>query len=420
MIELQHDIDEYASFDLFSDYLFEGFGRVELRENMGLYVQSRLMTIPRKNHEAAGIYLAENPEEADAIRQRLNRATLAPWSNKTATQRLGALNHELLPHAHAWLFDVTSFPKKGTKSPGVARQYCGELGKRANCQQVISLHLAAWNAALPMIMELYLPEEWTEDPERCREAGIPEEVEFRTRTEMALDQIDALLDAGFPRKTVIADTEFGVDQEFRQKLRARRLDYMLQIRKNITVERPHCLTGRTDAETLSVSKVAELLPKRAYKTMELRDGTKGTIRGRFAALRVRTAQVPEGGGREEKQWLLIEQPSEEEEPTHFWLSSLPPKRSLRKLAKLSRLRWRVERNYQDLKQEIGLGEFQGRKWRSFHHHLTLCMAAMTYLAIHRRVFPPQPLPFGRGDEAATRTSAPPRARPLSDLQAAIR
>jgi SRSO17 transposase len=251
------------------------------------------------------------------------------------------------------------------------------------------VHLSTSTLSLPLIMDLFLPKEWAFNPDRRAEAGVPEDIEFRTKSQIAVDQIDRLLDAGCARKTVVADADFGTNQKFRKDLQMRGLEYMGGTRKIVTVMQPKKLR-HLDREAMTLLEVAKALPAKAFRRITWREGTKGELSSRFAALRVVPAQGRHAGKElEQEQWLLIEWPEGEKEPTHYWFSNLSERTSLRRLVRLAMLRWRVERDYQDLKQELGLKDYQGRMWRGFHHHLVLCMAAMYYLALHRRVFPPE-------------------------------
>lgn len=384
---------QIRSFDEFTDYLFAGPDTTSRRKNLGLYVQSRMLTIDRKNHQVVGEAIAPSKDEADAYRQRLNRVILARWKTEQVRDRLWKLDHELLPQASSWIVDSTGLPKKGDKSVGVGWQYCGQLGKTANCQVVTSLHLATAKQSLPLAMDLYLPKKWANDEQRRREAKIPEDIEFRTQYQIALDQMDALVEAGYPERIVVADSGFGDNSNFRNGLVERGLDYVVAIHPKASV-RPVRPVGVLPAEPINVKKLAEKLPKKAFHKVTWRMGTKGELSSRFAALRVGVSNQP---GLE--QWLLIEWPSNTKEPVGLWLSNLGPRTSMKRLVRLAHLRWRVERDYQDMKQELGLGDYQGRTWPGFHHHLTLCMAAFTYLALHRRVFPPEPRPITGGDSA---------------------
>ena len=306
----------------------------------------------------------------------------------------------------AWIIDDTGFPKKGRHSVGVARQYCGQLGKQDNCQVAVSLSLANTHASLPVAYRLYLPEDWASDAARRRKAHVPKEIGFKTKPEIALEQIRAACDAGLPRGVVLMDAGYGANTELRRSIAALDLTYVAGILPNTTVwapgkapARPKVWSGRGRPPSLmrrdsrhrpiSVKALAMSLPAKAWRTVTWREGTAEPLTSRFARVRVRaahrdynlTAARPE-------EWLLIEWPKGEAEPIKYWFSTLPEKISFTRLVDLTKLRWRIERDYQDLKQEIGLGHFEGRGWRGFHHHATLCIAAYGFLISERETIPP--------------------------------
>jgi SRSO17 transposase len=392
----------------FTAAIFGGCGGRPMMANIGLCVHTRLGDARRKTHQPAGQHLAQNASEADALRQKMNRATLAPWDDAVVRRRLYELARHVVPGAFAWIIDDTSIEKKGTKSPGVARQYSGTVGKVSNCQAVVSTHLAGWTGSLPLEMELFVPEVWFNDAERCREAGIPDDLEFRTKVVMALEQVDRLLAAGVPPPGVLlSDLGYGKSGMFRRGLRERKLEYVVGIPENLAVWRPdegplppprYSGLGRPPTKwrigehlPVSVRELAFELPEDAWSDVELELGRHERVRTRFAALRVRTAHRARAGAPPgEEEWLLVEWPEGAASPTHYFLSNLAPETTVQRLAEVAKLRWRVERDYQDLKQEVGFAHHEGRRWRGFNHHLTICMAAMAYLAARRALSPPRP------------------------------
>jgi SRSO17 transposase len=307
----------------------------------------------------------------------------------------------------AWIIDDTGFPKKGTHSVGVARQYCGELGKQDNCQVAVSLSLANADGSLPVAYRLYLPQSWASDADRRKKAGVPEEIDFQTKIEIALDQIRAAAAAGLPRGVVLIDAGYGPHSDLRSAITALGLPYAVGILSNTTVWPPG--TGplppkpytpgrgsptkllRRDAEhrPVSIKDLAFSLPARAWRTITWREGTNEPLRSRFARLRIHIAHRDfERSEPWPEEWLLIEWPKGEKEPTKYWLSTLPETIGFARLVDLAKLRWRIERDYHELKQELGLGHFEGRGWRGFHHHATLCIAAYAFLISERETIPP--------------------------------
>ena len=333
----------------------------------------------------------------------------------------------------AWIIDDTGLPKQGRHSVGVARQYCGQLGKEDNCQVAVSLSLANSHASLPVAYRLYLPQEWTTDRERLRKVGVPEEIVFQTKHKIALDQLRWACAAGLPRGVVLTDAGYGNNSDLRADITALQLTYVAGIQSNTTVWAPGTgplpakkWSGRgrppkrlqRDAEhwPVSVKDLALGLPKRAWRTVTWREGSAEHLSSRFARVRVRVARRDEKRTESRpEEWLLIEWPKDEKEPTKYWLSTLPEDMTFRRLVELAKLRWRIERDYQELKQEVGLGHFEGRGWRGFHHHATLCIAAYGFLISERETIPPS------GTRSATLFSppaVPPGYRPRGSAIAA--
>jgi SRSO17 transposase len=299
----------------------------------------------------------------------------------------------------AWIIDDTGFPKQGRHSVGVQNQYCGQLGKQANCQVAVSLSIANHHASLPVAHRLYLSKDWVADAERRAKTGVPDEIVFKTKLQIALDQIHSACEAGIPRGVVLMDAAYGNDSELRAGLTKLKLKYVAGIQSNYLVWPPGTgprrrgklpnNTGRRDEPDLvSVKKLALTLPQAAWRTVRWREGSNDWLSSRFARVRVRarySRMLPE---LIQQEWLLIEWPEGEAAPTKYWLSTLPASSGFRRLVDLAKLRWRIERDYQELKQEVGLGHFEGRGWRGFHHHATLCIAAYGFLVSERGMIPP--------------------------------
>ena len=351
-----------------------------------------------------------NPSNVQATRQSLHHLVAkAPWNDQSL---LDQVREQVLPAMQnhgpvvAWIVDDTGFPKKGKHSVGVTRQYCGQVGKQENCRIAVSLSVATWNSSLPIAYRLYLPKDWAEDSERREKAEVPEEVGFQTKPEIALDQIRAAVEAQVPRGVVLADAAYGINTEFRDALRELGLPYVVGVQSSMTVwepgkqplpakprrkmGRPPRLLQRTaQHQPVAVKQMATSLPAHTFKEISWREGTDRKLRSRFAAVRVRPAHRDyEKAEPHAEQWLLIEWPRKEPEPTKYWISTLPPHTPLQALVKIAKQRWIIERDYQELKQELGLGHFEGRNWRGFHHHATLCMAAYGFLVAERSRFSP--------------------------------
>jgi SRSO17 transposase len=333
----------------------------------------------------------------------------APWSDEAILESVRGQVLTAMKQSGpvaAWIVDDTGFPKKGTHSVGVARQYCGQLGKQDNCQVAVSLSVATYHASLPVAWRLYLPESWASDGERRKAARVPEEIHFQTKPMIALGHIRQAVEQGVPKAPVLADAGYGHETRFREGITELGLRYVVGVQENTTVWRPGELPPRkkrrkgrgrpptrlqrdTDHQPVSVQQLAREMPDRAWKTVTWREGTKQKLRSRFAAVRVRPAHrdhlrsepYPE-------EWLLIEWPASEAEPTKYWLSTLPAHSRLSALVRLAHHRWILERDYEELKQELGLGHYEGRGWRGFHHHASLCIAAYGFLVMERTRFSP--------------------------------
>jgi SRSO17 transposase len=327
---------------------------------------------------------------------------IAPWSDEKVLTKIREM---VLPAIEkggpieAWIIDDTAFPKQGKHSVGVHHQYCGQLGKQANCQVAVSLSIANHFASLPVAYRLYLPKNWAEDDVRRAQAGVPADISFKTKPEIALEQIRWACEARLPRGTVLMDAGYGNDSRLRTGITALGLRYVAGILPNTLMwpsgavprrkGKPLNNTGRRDEpDLISAKEIALALPKRAWRRIEWREGSASRLSSRFARVRVGVGHnklMPESLLPE---WLLIEWPEGEPEPVKYWLSTLPARISFRKLVDFTKLRWRIERDYQELKQEVGLGHYEGRGWRGFHHHATLCIAAYGFLIAERATIPP--------------------------------
>jgi SRSO17 transposase len=299
----------------------------------------------------------------------------------------------------AWILDDTSFPKQGKHSVGVQHQYCGQLGKQANCQVAVSLSIANHSASLPVAWRLYLPQDWSKDRARRKKAGVAKEIKFKTKPEIALEQIRWACEAGLPRGVGLMDAAYGNDSRLRAGMTELGVLYVASILPNTLMWRsgtgprrtgkPLNNTGRRDQpELISAKEVTLDLPKDAWRTVRWREGSADWLSSRFARVRVRVGHNKLHPEQLVEEWLLIEWPEDEAEPTKYWLSTLPENISFQRLVDFAKLRWRIERDYQELKQEVGLGHYEGRGWRGFHHHATLCIAAYGFLIAERATIPP--------------------------------
>jgi len=385
------------------------------------YCLGLIMPGERKSVEPMAAVTA--PERTAAQHQSLlHFVGKSSWSDEKVLTKVG---ETVLPaiESHgpieAWIIDDTGFPKQGKHSVGVARQYCGQLGKQDNCQVAGSLSLANHHASLPVAWRLYLPKEWASDEERRRKVGVPEEIEFRTQPQIALEQIEAACEAGLPRGVVLMDAGYGCNTQLRAGVSALALTDVAGILPNTTVwtsdtepltprkwsgrgRRPKRLRRDNGHKPISVEELALGSPRRAWRKITWREGSCERLSSRFAHVRVRAAHRDYTLAEPRpEEWLLVEWPEGEEKPTKYWFSTLPKNIAFRKMAGIAKLRWRIERDYQELKQEVGLCHFEGRGWRGFHHHAALCIAAYKFLVSERETIPPSgPRPTARCEEPA--------------------
>lgn len=389
-------------FERYMEHLAAGLGHADRHAGLKGYCTGLILPGERKSVEPMAARI--DPLHASARHQALHHfVAQADWSDQEMLRRVAQWVVPKMGFAAGgfWIIDDTAFPKKGAHSVGVARQYCGVLGKQDNCQVAVSVSLANEQASVPVAYRLYLPKSWADDAARRRKVGVPDEVKFATKTEIALAQLERLLAEGAPRHCVLADAGYGVDTSFRHRLNELGLPYVVGITSSLVVwppgieplpPKPYSGTGRPPVmprrtprrQPVSVKALAQALPAGAFHTISWREGTNETLSSRFAAVRVRHAGGNAGRARlHPEQWLLIEWPAGDAEPLKYFLSNLPADTAVNELVVAAHMRWRIERDYQDLKQELGLGHYEGRGWRGFHHHAALTIAAYGFLIAER-------------------------------------
>ena len=396
-------------FAAYIEGLAEAAGHADRNIPLKNYCTGLLLPGERKSVEPMAARLA--PNNVRRMHQSLHHVVAdAPWNDEAV------LNHCLdfvLPAmlrqepVVAWVVDDTGFPKKGQESVGVARQYCGQVGKQDNCRVAVSLSVTTEKASMPVAFRLYLPEAWTKDRKRRKKTGVPVDIAFQTKAEIALEQIQRARQRGIPQGVVLADAGYGNDTRFRMALIETGLTYVMGVQSTVTVWKPgeepkpasarKGSTGRprkllqrdSKHQPVSAKELALALPAEAWHKVTWRQGVKQKLQSRFAALRVRPAHRDYWRAEPHpEEWLLIEWPSDETEPTKYWLSTLSADTPLVELVHMAKHRWIIERDYQELKQELGLGHYEGRGWRGFHHHATLCIAAYGFLVAERNRFFP--------------------------------
>lgn len=403
-LKLEHEIavskSLEARFEKYGEIIAASLAHVDRELPAQWYLKGLMLPGGRKSVEPMAARV--QPHNVRSAHQSMHHLVAdAQWSDAAL---LAVVASEVLPvlakksKTCHWIVDDTGFAKKGMHSVGVARQYCGRLGKTDNCQVAVSLSIANEHGSLPLAYQLYLPQEWAEDAARRKKAGVPEAIEFRTKTAIALEQIDAVLAAGVPQGVVLADAAYGTDTHWREQLSERGLLYMVGVRDNTKVwcgahqpapmppaspkgGRPRTRPVR-DAKhaPVSVHEVAQSLSPQKFRRVTWREGTAELLSSRFAAVRACPAHNSQP---HDEQWLLIEWPQEDPEPRHYWFSTLPANTPIKTLVATAQGRWRIERDYQELKSELGLHHYEGRNWRGFHHHASLCIAAYGFLMRER-------------------------------------
>jgi SRSO17 transposase len=400
--------DDEARFSAYVEGLTSVIGHADRAKPLRDYCLGLMMPCERKSVEPMAAITA--PDRTAAQHQSLlHFVGEGKWSDEKILAKVRELvlpKMERRGPIEAWIIDDTGFPKKGQHSVGVTRQYCGELGKQDNCQVAVTLSIANHDASLPVAYRLYLPKDWASDRERRRKVGVPDEIGFKTKPEIALAQIRWACEAGLPHGVVLMDAGYGVNTDLRMNITTLGLSYVAGIQSHTTVwapgkgprprkkwlgrgRRPKLLRRDDKHRPVSIKQLALALPGHAWRKITWREATAEKLSSRFARVRIRVAHRDYWmSNSRPEEWLLIEWPDGEKEPIKYWLSTLPENIALRQLVDIAKLRWRIERDYQELKQEVGLGHFEGRGWRGFHHHATLCIAAYGFLVSERETIPP--------------------------------
>jgi SRSO17 transposase len=363
------------------------------RQHWGeVYIRGLLTEGGRKTAASIGQRLPDG--NVQALQQFVGQS---PWHNEPVRQKLAQTLIKAMSPKPIWIIDDTGFPKKGTNSVGVARQYSGTLGKTGNCQVAVSINYASDQACIPLDFTLYLPEEWFGDQQRLKKAGVPEEVTFKPKWELALKMVDRIRTWEVPEGIVCADAGYGRVTKFRKALDKRHLQYVVGIdntagawKEAANLSQPKYQgTGRPRKrpknipKPQSVAEIARNLPESAWQIICWRQGAKGKLESRFACLRVQPSHSYYNRNEESEEilWLLIEWPQKESEPTKYWFSNLPADTSLKELVYIAKSRWWIEQNYQQLKDELGLDHYEGRSWLGWNHHVTLTMIAFGFLTL---------------------------------------
>ena len=386
----------------FSGEMFASMKRKDQRGWGEVYVRGLMLDGKRKSIEPMAARLADGDEQC--LQQFVNQS---PWDPVPVRRALARrMSRELSPDA--WVIDDTGFPKFGKDSVGVARQYSGCLGKVGNCQIGVSINAATEDASCPLDWRLFIPTEWDEDSdfnrERRKKTRLPEDVHHTEKWRLALVMIDELIAWGLKPPVMLGDGAYGDVTELRSELEEREIEYVLDVKgttsaysEDVKPTRPPKPEGRGRPPAMryredpaSLKALALTAGKPAAVTVTWREGTRGSMSSRFIALRVRPANIElrraahKAGEELGVRWLVCEWPSKESEPTKYWLSNLPADTPLKALVRLAKMRFRIEQDYRELKDALGLDHFEGRSYRGWNHHVTLVSVAHAFLTLERR------------------------------------
>jgi SRSO17 transposase len=390
----------------FAGEMFASMARKDQRRWGEVYLRGLMLDGKRKSIEPMAERLPDGDEQC--LQQFVNQS---PWDEVAVRRALARrMSREL--SSEAWVIDDTGFPKFGKMSVGVARQYSGALGKVGNCQIGVSINAATEDASCPLDWRLYIPDEWDEQSEfnlaRRKKAGLPEDLHHTEKWRLALEMIDELIAWGIKPPPLLGDGAYGDTTELRTGVEERGLEYVLDVKggtsaygEDVKPEQPDRQPGRGRPPALryrqdpsSLKQLALAAGKQAAVTVTWREGTRGKMNSRFLALRVRPANIElrraahKAGEELPVRWLVCEWPSKEPEPTKYWLSNLPADTPLKQLVRLAKMRFRIEQDYRELKDGLGLDHFEGRTYRGWNHHVTLVSVAQAFLTLERRRRPP--------------------------------
>ena len=375
------------------DEIGEVLGDKRRRASFAMYAMGLFGDGERKSVEPIAARACGAPGETERAHDRLlHFMTDSKWSDREV--RSTAVDHGLAAMTArepvlAWIIDDTGQIKQGTHSVGVQRQYTGTAGKITNCQIAVSLSITTKTEHLPVDFELYLPKTWIKDAARRQEARIPDDIEFRTKPELAIEMIKRAVADERPPGVVLADSAYGDSSEFREQIRLLNLDYAVGVHATTKVWLVDRF-GRRRGDPISVKKLAQRMGRKKFRSVIWRDGTRGPLWSRFARMRV-VVEHDDGWDPKVREdlWLLIEWPDNEREPTKYTLSSLPRAVSTKRLVRIVKERYRTERMYEDIKGELGFDHYEGRRFPGWHHHVSVVLCCFAFIVAERvRRFPP--------------------------------
>lgn len=366
--------------------LAEVLGRSERRTAATRYVEGLLLSGQRKS-------IAPMAERLGVDAQSLQQfVSDSPWPEQALWS---AIRREVIPSLgviECWVVDETGWIKQGDHSVGVSHQYCGSVGKQANCQMSVEVAVSDGTVAAPAGGRLYLPQKWVEDRRRCAAAGVPKEMAFATKPQIAVALLEEILRDEVCRAPVLADSAYGDDAQFRAELRRLKLEFFLQVtgsshkawtvpvETKLKFKRRYVREGTPAARTLG--EIAAGLGEADWHACSWKAHNGETRRTRLAWVRVYLAHgLRESGGNVEEVWLVVDWPKGEADPYHYYLAEFKDKPAKTRCLTLSRSRWHIEQYFQRAKDDLGLDHFEGRSWRGFHHHLALSAVAYLFILV---------------------------------------
>jgi len=364
------------------------------RASFAVYMLGLLGDGERKSMEPIAARTCPDPERVDAAHQRLHHFLVdSTWSDRELRREAARYVIEALTSRESidtWQFDDTGFLKQGSHSVGVQRQYTGSAGKITNCQLGVSVSLGTRTEQVPIDFELYLPKSWTEDRARRKEARIPDDVCFKTKIELALEMARRAVADDVPRGVALADAFYGDEPSFRAGLRSLGLDYAVAVKSDNRVWRIDS-KGRRRGDPLTVAELAHTMGTQRFRRVTWREGVKRSLHARFAIRRVMPAYRVKSDDLEQREalWLIIEKTDDDTEPWKYYFATLPAGWSKKRLIRLIKERWKTERVYEDMKGELGLDHFEGRRFPGWHHHVSVALCCYAFVVAERvRRFPP--------------------------------
>jgi SRSO17 transposase len=366
--------------------LVQALGRSERRVGATLYVEGLLMPGQRKS-------IGPMAERLGVDSQKLQQfITDSPWEESAIWKAIRPLGADCLEPLAAWIVDETGWLKQGEHSVGVAHQYCGAAGKSANCQVNVQVAITDGLVAVPVGAQLYLPESWTKDRARCREAGVPDQVGFATKPQIALSLIQAVLADGVARAPVLGDNAYGINGEFRDGVRALGMEFFLQVdpsqlngwAQSVALEKKRTRWHVVASAPAPLSLLKAFATQKTVKwrpcSWKAADGQ--TRHTRLAWMKVYLPGALDRGAQTlEEVWLVVDWPEGAAEAYHYYLAHLHREPTLARCLRLSRSRWQIEQYFQRGKDDLGLDHFEGRSWRGFHHHLVLAVLAYLFVVV---------------------------------------